>query len=157
MDKNLDSEREWEEKYKSWEKQFNEIDKLLEQYKKNLNGDIEKYEYDEPTRSLHWNIIDGIECSISMYLEEKLKIWGMAWQDDEKKLERHLRKKPILKQISLPLNKEKLHSVFEEIIETLNKTRVMDLNLSNHINKKTIEKRKVSDLVNYKDKGWLEK
>lgn len=123
----LDFFEQWEKKHQEWEEQYAEIDSLLEKLRQSLNGDIEKWEHDAPTRSLHWTITDGLECSISMLLGSNLEIWGTAWKDEEEKSERWLRKESIREIIGPPFSQERLGPLLNEIAETLNKTTKMDL------------------------------
>lgn len=133
-DETLDFFEQLEEKQKNWKKQYVDIDPLLEELRQSLNGDIEKWEHDYPTRSLHWVRADGLECSISMFLESNLKIWGMAWKDEEKKSERWLRKEVIFKEITLPFPQGKLRTILYDIADNLNKTTLMDLDSKNPVN-----------------------
>lgn len=123
MDETLDFFGQWKEKHKDWEEAYAEIEPLLEEFKQSLSGDIEKWEHDAPTRTLHWTSANGLECSLSMLLGSKLKIWGMAWKDEEEKSERLLRKDTISQEISQPFKQDKLRRIFEEIIKELNELK----------------------------------
>ena len=84
---------------KLWEENCPGVDEVLEEYAKDVNGEIEKWREDTPLRILTWqknHLYDGhpLSFSISMLLETKesssLKIYAASWTDDEKKLKRYI-------------------------------------------------------------------
>ena len=124
----LDFFEQWEPKHKYWEEQLTSVEKVLEDFRRELNGDIERYEHDAPTLSLHWYTPNNhLDASLSILLGSSLKIWGMAWKDYDEKRERHLRDKWIEREITEVFNQENLRSTFKDVVYELNLLQEKDL------------------------------
>ena len=79
----------------SWEENCQGVDEILEEYAREVNGKIEKWREDTPSRALIWKKEPWypLGFSISMLLETKetplLKIYAASWIDDNKGFKRY--------------------------------------------------------------------
>lgn len=112
---------QWENEHKEWEEAYRDIDRVLEEIRRAREGEIEKWKYDTPSRILHWRNYGGLDCTISILLENnKFHLWGYAWKDKDNKIRK-------IWKVEKNCRTTKTREELEDIVNRLDKITENDL------------------------------